>query len=114
MKTSDEEPKSRYVRTRFPVFSQILLTDWERDQEVPTFKIRRVLKWTTWSAVCWLLAGALYLIATSSSSPGWALAMSFGLISIFAFVALVYSAFTIGYFYCLLAERRRWRKAREI
>ncbi len=102
---SDDEPKTIRVRTRFPIIMQ-LLVDGERGQE---FTIRGALAWTSWSAAWWLLVAGLYAIATSASTPGWASAMSFGLILIVTFFVLVYSAFAIGYSCCLIIERWRLR-----
>ncbi len=103
---SDDELDTICVRTRFPIVVQLVMGG-ERNQE---FTIRRALKWTTWSAAWWLLVAGLYAIATSASSPGWAFAMSFGLISIVIFFALVYSFFAVGYSFCLIVERWRLRK----
>ncbi len=72
--------------------------------------VRRALGWATGSAICWLLVAGLYVVSTSASNPDWAAAISLVLISIMVFVALVYSAFTVGYFWFLLVERRRLRK----
>ncbi len=103
---SDDEPETICVRTRFPIIVQLVLGG-ERNQE---FTIRRALVWTTWSAGWWLLVAGLYAIATSASSPEWAVAIAFGLILFAIFIALVCSFFAVGYSCGLIIERWRLRK----
>ncbi len=87
-----------------------LILGGERDDE---FTVRRAVKWTAWSAAWWLLVAGLYAIATSTSSPGWAFAMAFSLISLVIFMALVCSAFTVGYSCFLFVEWWRLRKGEQ-
>ncbi len=120
MKRSDDEPKGNYetkgdyvlVPTRFPFVTQIMFEYLESDKEAPEFTIRRALEWAFWCAFFWLLVAGLYAVATSASSPDWAVAMGFCLISIVVLIALVCSFFAVAYPCGLIIERWRLRKER--